>query len=237
VIVARRARADDRGSVRWLILVLVACTHAPRLEDQPGPPPPDAGLQPLDLDIIVGHADVSLFPATSCGNSKLPQPGQSTTWGDAGCTSCIERVSVGEVSWSATYANGIGAIDLKVDVTDDAVLDIEGCGGSAHIPIGGLPMPVPSANARWVEPVPDVTVAWSGGQHGRTAVLWFSFGLWIDIEHVAVDEFTFVAPDGAMPEPFVRVDVLGSMLPIATDFGIVRLWPGETTFAQLPTAQ
>ena len=193
----------------------------------------------LDLDVVVGHGGVDVFANGSdfmCTTDEVfPQPAGSAIWGDEiSChDSCVSRLAVGSISTTPMFR---APYHLDVDVTaqPDAVLEIEGCHGSARIPIGALGSPQPTASAARDAVATTVHVSWSA-PHARTAVLWFEFAFWTEVRHVTDPDYVFVpAFAGAQDATGVLVETLGGVIPVATDFGVVRVWPGESTFVMLP---
>lgn len=213
--------------MRTLLVLLAACGSEPA--------PPDAMPQKVGLGVIVESQAVRVF-MDDCNGDTVPLVGSNTSVGDIGCETCLDHLAIGDAALDISLSAGPLPFVLNVDVRQqpDAVLEIEGCGGAAKIPIGGLTIPTPSASARWLDPENGlVEVAWSG-DHAETALLWFFFGLWDDVEQVATNRFVFAPPFPAVPMPFVQVETLGPEVPVATPFGIVRVWAGATTFAALP---
>jgi len=240
--VARAARTNDRGLVRCALVLVAACSVSP-------PPDTDSypNARPLQLDITVGHDGVWVYTSASDTDCKrpeqvFPQPGQASVWGDTSCASysCLDHLVLETPTGRELVSPGTREPNgFATDVTDtaDAILEIEGCYGFARIPLGALSPPHPTVMASVTADGHRMDVSWSGTPAARTALAWFSFGLWMDLQHVTSTQFEFTPSFSADAQyaTGVRIETFAGVEPIATPYGIARLWVGDTTF--LPASQ
>jgi hypothetical protein len=216
--------------VRWLLVIFAtACAAEPRAL----PPSPAAQL---DLDVVVLRDSVQLFANGSdvrpCMAWRFPQAGQSAGWSDENdCSqSCLSTAEVFAAGNSiALMRTGIDLVAAMTEVTNesDAELVLEGCGGSARIPIGGISPLTAHATATADVTGRVITVGWWADTDASSAMIIYSASLWSAVHHVAVHDDVFTLPTTNSPDVWIDVWAFAPVIPIATDYGVVRVWHGD----------
>lgn len=230
-------RACDPRRVRrlvWIVLATACTTRVPATQL-------DSVPQQLELDVLVTHQGVDVHThgtdlANGCfgGSLDFPQPGHAGAWQDtvdcptgASSKSCLQAPSL-EIA-------GQPAPMTADPVGKDAVLVLSGCGGGARIPLAGTPPTQAMVTATEDTTARTISVSWSDDATAKTALFAIGDSLYFDLEHVVAHDFVFSLPSGVSTAAYQWIDAwaLAAVVPVQTDYGVVRLWTGELTFVNL----
>lgn len=174
------------------------------------------------------------------GNFVFPQPGRAAGWSDEvdARSTCFADVGVesGGTRIATAMLDPGYPIGVTVDLHElgDAVLTLAGCNSTARIPIDGRNLAAPTAAAHIDSAANMIEVVWEA-PNAVTAQVFFWSGTYAELRHVVDRDSVQMFPPLPGVDVFagIRVEALQPVIPVATDFGVVRVWRGASATASI----
>ncbi len=205
----------------------------------------DVEVTELSLNVTVAPGSVGVYAREVarpcvCSVGEWVDPGECGSSSDAitcdcepGPASCVERLAIergGETVAEADFEGlDVGYAGLSGGtVGPDFELVIDGCGGTARIPIDATAAPNPTID-EIVDTGDEVTMRWSAEPTQVTSIVSVGDGFVTDICHVDVTEKT-VRDFGFGGEMYLSVRTLAAPEVVNTDLGVATVWTGGTAF-------
>ena len=213
-----------------------------------------APLTLLSMNVVVDESGLVFYPrevarACVCSAGEWPEIGECVSGQDGlSCqcepapADCLDSIRVeqegallGEWAYASTSRDAAYSVWVPVEglvALSAATVLVEGCGGSARLPLQAPSNPIPTIVGRTFDGT-MVTVEWSSDPPAASALVSAGDGFAASTCHVAAGVNPSYAPGG--DGRFV-VDMHAFAAPVVqeTDLGSARLWYGSSAYRTWP---